>query len=57
MTSAVLECPAFSEGCEGVGKTSSQNRSPILVLQLPERGALTTPVHPKAKATKETLTR
>jgi hypothetical protein len=57
MTSAVLECPAFSEGCEGVGKTSSQNRSRILVLQLPERGALTTPVHPKAKATKETLTR
>lgn len=36
---------------------STQNPIRTFVLQLPDRAALTTRVHPKAKATKETLTR
>jgi hypothetical protein len=53
MTCRVHECLAFSDGCDGVGKTVPRNQSRIFVLRLPESATLATRVHPKDETTKE----
>jgi len=56
MTKAVHTCPVISEGYGTVGRAGPRNPSRIFLLRFPEWEALTTRVHPRLKATKESLT-
>ena len=56
MTKAVHTCPVISEGYGTVGRAGPRNLIPFVMLRFPEWEALTTRVHPRLKATKESLT-
>jgi hypothetical protein len=56
MTKAVHTCPVFSDGYGTVGRAVPRNPSRIVMLRFPEWEVLTTRVHPRLKATKESLT-